>query len=301
MASGRQPLQTSQRIRKNLGLLSVFAYDLGMTSLDQFVDDRLLHGRAHFAREEALAALDLNSEGLTAAITRLVKKRRLANPRHGFYLILRPEDQIAGAPDPVRWIDPLMKHQGIDYRISLLRAAAFHGSSHQAAMVFQVVAPKQLRDFEIGRHRLQFLYQTPKGFAKLNQPDRLDRIKSDTGFAQMAGVELTLLDCARYFHKAAGINGVAQIVKDIGASANPRALAKAADAYENSSVRRLGYLLDRAGHVRQASALEPFVKKAKTVVPLEPSVKPLIASLAEFRENDAKWKLVINEPVEIDF
>ena len=272
-----------------------------MPSLEQFIDDRLVHGRAHFSREEAQAALDLKPEALTNAVTRLIKKRRLANPRHGFYLILRPEDQMVGAPDPVRWIEPLMKHQGLDYRISLLRAAAFHGSSHQAAMVFQVVAPRQLRDFEIGRHRLQFLYQTPKAFAQVNQPSQLDQMKSDTGFAKMAGVELTLLDCARYFHKAGGISGVAQIVKDIGAKADPRTLARIAAAYENSSVRRLGYLLEHAGHARQANALEPFVKKAKTAVSLDPSVKPLIESLAERHEKDTKWKLVINERVEIDF
>ncbi len=272
-----------------------------MASLDQFIDDRLLHGRAYFDRAEVLAAVDLNSQSLTAAITRLVNKHKLANPRHGFYLILRPEDLMTGAPDPVRWIDPMMKHQGLDYRISLLRAAAFHGSSHQAAMVFQVIVPKQLRDFEIGRHRLQFLYQTPKAFAKLNQRELLDRMKSDAGFAQVAGIELTLLDCARYFHKAAGINGVAQIAKDIGAKADPRRLAKIAAAYENSSVRRLGYLLERAGHVRQADALETFVRKAKTAVLLDPSVKPLIESLAELHEKNTKWKLVINEPVEIDF
>ena len=280
--------------------MSNIEYDLGMASLQQFVDDRLVHGRAHFSREEALAALDLKPDALAAAITRLIKKRRLANPRHGFYLILRPEDQVAGAPDPVRWIDPLMKHQRIDYRISLLRAAAFHGSSHQAAMVFQVVVPKQLREFEIGRHRLQFLYQTPKAFAQVNQPDQLDQMKSEAGFAKVAGVELTLLDCARYFHKATGINGVAQIVKDIGAKADPRTLAKLAVAYENSSVRRLGYLLERAGHRRQANALEPFVKKAKTALPLDPAVKPLIESLANVHEKNGKWKLVINETVEID-
>ncbi len=272
-----------------------------MPSVEQFLNDRLVHGRAYFSREEASAALGLKPEALAATLTRLVKKRGLANPRHGFYLILRPEDQMAGAPDPVRWIDPLMKHQGLDYRISLLRAAAFHGSSHQAAMVFQVVVPRQLRDFEIGRHRLQFLYQSPKAFAQINQPAQLDQMKSDAGFAKVAGVELTLLDCARYFHKAAGINGVAQIAKDIGAKANPRTLAKAAASYENSSVRRLGYLLEQAGHTRQAIALEPFVKKAKTAVLLDPSVKPLIASLAELHERDAKWKLVINEPVELDF
>jgi predicted transcriptional regulator of viral defense system len=126
-------------------------------------------------------------------------------------------------------------------------------------------------------------------------------LKSDTGFAKVAGVELTLLDCARYFHKAAGINGVAQVAKDIGAQADPRKLAKAAAAYENSSVRRLGYLLDHAGHLRQAHALEPFVKKAKTVAQLDPAVKSFFESPADLRKRDAKWKLVINEPVEIDF
>lgn len=34
---------------------------------------------------------------------------------------------------------------------------------------------------------------------------------------------------------------------------------------------------------------------------LDPSVKPLIASLADVHEKDAKWMLMINEPVEIDF
>jgi len=270
-----------------------------MASLDSYLDDLLARGRAYFSGDEALAALDLKPAALAAAITRSIKKHRLANPRHGFYIILRPEDQIAGAPDPVKWIDPLMKHQGIDYRISLLRAAAFHGSSHQASMVFQVVVPRQLRDIDLGRHRLQFIYQGPEAFAQLNKPELVGQMKSDAGFAKVAGVELTLLDCVRYFHKAAGINGVAQIAKDIGAKANPRALAKAAAAYQNSTVRRLGYLLERAGHGRQARALEPFVKQAKTTLPLDPAVKPIVAALAQAHERNAKWKLMINETVEI--
>jgi predicted transcriptional regulator of viral defense system len=292
----------SQIIRKNLGFSSNFEYDLGMdASLSRFIDNQLLRGRAYFDRAEALAALDLKPTALAAAVTRQIKKRRLASPRHGFLLILRPEDQAVGAPDPVRWIDALMKHQGLDYRISLLRAGAFHGSSHQAAMTFQVVVPKQLRNFEIGTYRLEFLYQASEAFAEVNQPELLDRIKSEAGFAKVAGVELTLLDCVRYFHRASGLSGVAQIVKDIGDRANPRRLAKAASAYENSVVRRLGYLLDRVGHKRQSKALEPFVKQAKTAVRLDPAVKPLFAAQETAYEKDMKWKLEINEPVEIDF
>ncbi|MBI5783601.1 MAG: hypothetical protein HZA69_07655 [Gammaproteobacteria bacterium] len=272
-----------------------------MASLDHYLDKQLSRGRAYFSREEALEALGLRPEAFIAATARLAKKHRLATPRRGFYLILRPEDRVPGAPDPARWIDPLMKYLGLDYRISLLRAAAFHGSSHQAAMVFQVVVPRQLRALDLGRHQLRFIYQAPLAFAKTNLPGRLGQMKSDAGFARVAGMELTLLDSARYFHKAGGINGVAQIVKDLGASADPRKLAKAAATYENSAVRRLGYLLDHAGHARQAKALEPFARKAKSMKPLDPSVKSLGKSPADPNEKDLKWMLVINEPVEIDF
>ena len=125
-----------------------------------------------------------------------------------------------------------MKYLELDYRISLLRTAAFHGASHQATMVFQVVVPKQLREIEIGCHRIQYIYQTSATFANTNLSDWLLPMKSQSDFARAAGVELTLLDCARYFRKAAGIDGVAQIAKEIGAKADPHKLAKVALSYD---------------------------------------------------------------------
>jgi predicted transcriptional regulator of viral defense system len=272
-----------------------------MATLEQFLGERLAAGRAYFSRQDALSALASTPVALSAALTRQIRKGSLANPKRGFYLILRPEDQAAGAPDPVRWIDPLMRHLKSDYRISLLRATAFHGATHQAAMVFQVIVPSQLRSFAIGRHRLEFVYQIRADFVSVNRGDWLNSIKSDAGFAKVAGVELTLLDCARYFHKAGGINGLAQIVKDLGGRAKPASLAKVAAHYENSSVRRLGYLLERMGHARQAKALQPSVKQAKTAVLLDPSVKPLLEGIDALHEKASKWMLIINETVEVDF
>jgi hypothetical protein len=86
-----------------------------MASLDHYLDELLSRGRACFSREEALEALGLNSAPFIAAASRWARKRRLASPRRGFYLILRPQDRVAGAPDPVRWIDPMMKYLGIDH------------------------------------------------------------------------------------------------------------------------------------------------------------------------------------------
>ncbi|MBZ0187860.1 MAG: type IV toxin-antitoxin system AbiEi family antitoxin [Candidatus Obscuribacterales bacterium] len=271
-----------------------------MNNLDHYLDEQLARGRSYFSKEEAVKALEVKAEAFAAAATRLVKKRRLVSPRRGFYLILRPEDRVTGAPDPVRWIDPLMKFLKLDYRVSLLRAAAFHGASHQAAMVFQVVVPKQLRSFDIGRQRIQFIYQAPEAFVETNQQEWLQQIKSETGFAKVAGVELVLLDSVRYYHKAGGINGVAQIVHDIGSKANPRKLARAAELYENSAVRRLGYLLDHFDQERQSKVLVPFAANAKSIKPLDPSVKPLMEEMADLAERDSKWMLAINESVEVD-
>jgi len=168
-------------------------------------------------------------------------------------------------------------------------------------MVFQVIVPRQLRDLAIGYHRLQFLYQAPSTFSQVNRPEHLEHWKNPAGFAQVAGVELTMLDCVRYFHKAAGVNGVVQVVNDLGSHADPRILARVAKAFDGATVRRLGLLLDRTGHERQAKALEAFVKTAKTFVLLNPAQKPLLESLGLLYDKDVRWKLILNEPVEVDF
>lgn len=270
-----------------------------MAALDTFIDDRLVAGRGWFSRDEAVAS-GIALSALSPALTRAVAKGKLANPRHGFYLIVRPEHRAAGAADPAEWIDPLMKHQGLGYRVSLLRAAAHHGSSHQAAMIFQVVAPRQLRDLTLGAHRLQFIYQEPEAFAACNEPALVEAIKTPAGFAVVAGIELTLLDCVRYMHRAGGLGSVAQIAKDLGASADPRKLARAAAHYEGAAVRRLGYLLEQAGHTKQARALHVYADSARHFAPLDPSIKPIVAALADVPERDSSWKLLLNEVIEVD-
>ena len=70
-----------------------------MASLEHYLDECLAQGRSYFVGDEARSALGVSRRNFAAAVTRLINKGRLANPRHGFFLILRPEDRIAGAPD----------------------------------------------------------------------------------------------------------------------------------------------------------------------------------------------------------
>jgi hypothetical protein len=282
--------------------VSLLNYDWAVTlNFERLLDEWLGRGRNHVTKAEAMQALALSATAFNAAAARMLRQRRLARPTRGFFVILRPEDRMTGGPDPARWIDPLARHIGVDYRVSLLRAAAFHGSSHQAAQVFQVIVPRQLRPMSVDRQRVEFVYQAAEAFTQVNKKPWLDALKTDAGFAQVAGIELLLLDAVRYFHKAAGLNGAAQVVHDLGGRANPRTLARATEAYENSVVRRLGYLLEYFGHARQAASLHPLARRARSAKPLDPSVRvvPSLAGSVGVAE-DATWKLHLNVPVEID-
>lgn len=285
---------------QKLAKLRVSAYGLGMSILERFIDDRLATGLSTFTRDVAQSSLSLTRSGLDAALVRLGRRGRIINPYKGFYVVMRPEDAAYGAPDPAQWIDGLMAHLALDYRVSLLRAAALHGSTHQAAMVFQVIVPKQLRSFEIGRHRIQFVVQAASDFFAVNQPEFLTSIKTRAGFAKTAGVELALLDSSRYAEQVGGINGVAQMAMTFGDKAVPRRLSTLAAHYETPCLRRLGFLLEHFHQAKQSKVLEPFAARAKTTVLLDPSAKPVIASLSEEFETNGKWKLLLNGEVEID-
>lgn len=256
-----------------------------MTSFDAFLESHLSRGRLSFTREELLRALAAGSRTLTTSLSKLVRQGRIANPRPGFYLILKPGHKEA--PDPAQWIHALMKHQGIDYRVSLLTAAKLHGASLEAP-AFQLVVPRTLTDFAIGRHRLEFTTQQQNPFTRTNRDEWLHELKTQTGTAKAAGIELTLLDCARWLHKAGGVSRVTEIARAIGAKALARRLTTLARAYENSAVMRLGYLLELAGHEEQAKALDQFAKEAKLKL-LDPSSKE------EPTEMSGRWKIAVNK------
>ena len=78
VASGRP--DCTQIICGNKHEVSIFDYDLGIGMLEQFVNNRLAHGRGYFTREEALSAFTSTPVALSAALTRQVKKGRLQSP-----------------------------------------------------------------------------------------------------------------------------------------------------------------------------------------------------------------------------
>ena len=118
---------------------------------------------------------------------------------------------------------------------------------------------------------------------------------------KVAGVELTLLDCIRYLHKASGINGIAQIVQDIGPKGQPtqtRASCRCLRELIRSSAGILARLrgprpaIEVAGAVRQESQGRCSAGSCRQASRRAPQ--------GTCHKKDTKWKLEINESVDID-
>jgi len=67
-----------------------------------------------------------------------------------------------------------------------------------------------------------------------------------------------------------------------------------------STVRRLGYMLEYFGYLKQAKALMKFAQEAKSFKTLNPSIKTLVPELEAPNQCSATWKLIINTPLEFE-
>ena len=121
------------------------------SALSGYVSGLLSAGQVVFTAKEAERALGIGHGAFLDAAERLQRRAAVLNPRQGFYVVVPPQHASWGAPPPAWYIDPLMGHVGQAYYVGLLKAAEFHGATHQAVMEFQVVTAKRVPRIRAGR------------------------------------------------------------------------------------------------------------------------------------------------------
>ena len=155
-----------------------------MASLGNYLDDLRSRGRLTFTKAEALSALGQSSQVFLAAAERLIKKHRLASPKHAFYIILRPEDRTDRRAGTGAMDRPLMAHLGVDYRISLL---ACRRPPRLVPSGCHGVSGDRPQADSAHRHRTtQCSVRLSDGTrVRRHQPRQwLDTLKTDAGYAQ---------------------------------------------------------------------------------------------------------------------
>ena len=115
------------------------------------IDDLVAAGRYHFTAAEMRSALGVSSAASKLALRRLIKKRQVASPARGFYVIVPPEYRSLGCLPADQFIPALMELREIRYYAALLSAAQYHGAAHQRPQEFQVALARNRRPIVLRR------------------------------------------------------------------------------------------------------------------------------------------------------
>jgi len=267
-----------------------------LNTIDDWIIYRSKRGKLTFSRQELVADFShLSEQTVKNNLNLLIKKCEIFPVFKGFYSVIPVDYALMGIVPPEFYIDDLMKYLGRPYYVSLLNAAAFYGAAHQKPQVFSVITSlPTLRDTTKRNTRIAFI-STRKEI-----PQKwLKTIRGENGDFYVSKPELTAVDLITFQKEIGGLNRACTVLYELMEVAKFGKLDKTFfDYVPTSTIQRLGYLLE--SELEQEEQASILFSKAQThgckfqKIPLKYS-KPTADC-----ETNEKWKIIINEKIEID-
>ncbi|MDR1033326.1 MAG: type IV toxin-antitoxin system AbiEi family antitoxin [Bifidobacteriaceae bacterium] len=224
-------------------------------------------------------------------LNRLSKRGQWLNLGKGLWAPVPAEYRLQKtlpAPDIVAEI---MNYRKLPYYIGWLSAASFHGAHHNAPQVYQIATNKEIRKQKIGTH--SFKFYTREHVERL--PKSAFRVRS--GNAMYSSKEVTLLDVATDVNMCGGINNVGNVIVELTErNVDYVALMEILDYYPATSLKRIGYTLDKFGYTRTHARVS---KRLHREIDAD-SASVLVPGNERTGKFNKKWGIIINENMELD-
>lgn len=168
-------------------------------------------GRYAFSIDDLLRHLPKSVRNIRKDIDRLRKKGDVITIRKGFYTIIPDEYKNMGVIPVEFYIDELMTYLEKKYYVGLYSAAMFHGAAHQQPQEFYVICDKpRPRSISNDKFLINFT-------EKVNYPIYgIEKKKTDTGYFNISGVELTLLDMIYMADSLGGYSRIVSVLVELG-------------------------------------------------------------------------------------
>ena len=245
-------------------------------------------GRVAFSTHQAQAALGSSAEATQAALRRLKARGKLADPMRGFHVIVPPEYRALGCRPAEQFVPELMDHLEQPWHVGLLSAAALHGAAHQVPQYLQVVVALARRAIVCGGVQVDFVVRHD-----VAQTPKLQR-NTATGVLSVATPEATAFELVAYPERCGYLSNVATVLRDLAERLDAALLRAEARRVPLAWVQRLGFLLELAEAAELAEPLHELVGPRALVVPLA-TWRPMTGA-----PRDARWRLALNEQVDVD-
>ena len=259
-------------------------------SAREYVADLAASGHYHFVSADAQPALGVSPTAAKLALNRLKKRKAIAAPARGFYVIVPPEYRALGCLPADQFIPALMARLNLPYYASLLSAAQYHGAAHHRPQEFQVCVGKQRRPIQCGAVRVAFVVR------KRIEDVPVQSFNTPRGTILVSTPEATALDLVGYADRAGGLDQVATVLAELAERVDPEKLATAAHIAPLPWAQRLGHLMELGGGGDKTAPLKTYVRQhVKHTIVLLPSAPQ------QSSRRDRDWKLAINAVVDGEF
>lgn len=264
-------------------------------SLSEWVESREARGYYTFTKEELEKQFpSVSKVYLKTALHRLTAKAKIISPWRNFYVIMPIEYLLKGVIPPVFYMDQLMSYLGRKYYVSLLSAAALYGASHQRAQTFSVTV--ELPDLRnTSKNGTSIIFFSKKEI----QSQFIRKLKTQTGYINVSSPELTAIDLIENEKKVGGLNRVCSVLNELVDVMDFDCLNYGFFRVSSIPVfQRFGYILE---HILEREDLSELLYAKMKSAGLKWRKVPFKASkLTDDCSIDKKWKVIINQEIEID-
>jgi predicted transcriptional regulator of viral defense system len=260
--------------------------------VEHCLDDIQGKGKFYFTLEEVKRQLQIEQSAVQKQLQPLLKRKKVALIRNGFYAIVPSEYRITGAPPVTYYIHGMMQVLKRPYYIGLLNAAAWYGAAHQQPQKYAIIVPPPvLPAIRKPYASIDFIYKK-----SWHQKDVIKK-KTNAGYVMVSSPELTSLDLCYYSRHAGGINQVATVLQELSEEIDANKLVEVAGRYfSRMAVQRVGYLLELLGHEEKVLPLKEWIRHQKYHAALLESGDKNHKS--KITGND--WRVIVNAEIESD-
>ena len=264
-------------------------------TLSDWIEHREVRGYYTFTKEDIERQFpEAGKVYIKTALHRLVAKSRIISPWRNFYVIVPVEYSLKGVIQPVFYMDQLMSYLEKKYYVSLLNAASFYGASHQRVQTFSVMVEQpDIRN--TSKNGTPILFFSKKEI----RIEFVRKHKTQTGYINVSSPELTAVDLIANEKSVGGLNRVCTVLNELADAMNMDSMNDS--FFKTSSVpvfQRLGYILDRI--LEREDLAETLYSKIEVAGLKLRKVPFKINKPTEGCEVDKRWKVIVNQEIEID-
>lgn len=266
-----------------------------ITYLHEWVNNQMVRGLYIFTKEDVLSInLPISRQALQNSLSRLTERGIIISPWKNFYVIIPMEYRLKGIVPPAFYINKLMTFLGRDYYVSHLTAAAYNGAAHQRAMIFQAtVNGGPIRSIKKNGTNLEFTRrkQMPMSFVM--------HVKTQTGYMNVSGPELTALEIVADEKKIGGLSRAAEILMEMCPSMHwDESKLSLLPYFSTPTIQRLGFILEKIEERDIANALFSLMQQDKRIM-RNTLLKHSKKNFANANIHN-RWKIIDNYELEID-